>query len=689
VTIDIYAGSKAEGTIVSEAAAPGTGGSWSSGSAGTSLSNGEYTAVAVQPSSLGNPRGSSSPVTFIVDTSSPTVTLSQPPTPSNNTTPTLKGTASDTTTVTIQIYEGTKAEGSEVSTATATGTGGVWTSGNAKPALAIGTHTYTAVATQESPLGNPAGRSLPVTFTVNTLPPTVTLTAPPARSNDTTPSFEGTASDTTSITIRVYAGPKAEGTIVSEAAATGTGGSWTSGTASPALSTGQYTAVATQPSSIGNPPGTSNLATFKVDTNAPTVTLNPLASRINRPTPSFTGTASEKTAVTVQIYAGATPSGKLVSTATGTSTGGSWTSGEATPALPDGQYTAVASQQSAIGNHVGESHSFTFTIDTVPPHITLTEPANGSSTSGESQLVKGSAGTGSHDLPGVTVQLFSGSTIAGGQPPVQSIAVNAGAGAWSATFGGLGAGTYTVRAEQSDDAGNLGVSSASTFVVTSSPAAAAVHSPAPPAASFSWFPSNPRTGEDVSLVSSSTDAASPIITFAWDLAGTSAFATGGPGTSTSFSTPGNHVVQLRVTDANGLSSVGAETIRVSGPPLTLMQPFPIVRITSTGTRAGVKLRLLSVLASVGAHITVQCRGRGCPVRSQSHVAAAGRPHRGFVEFRRFERSLAAGVILEIRVTKAGEVGKYTRFAVRRGKLPVRFDACLAGTANKPVMCPSS
>jgi hypothetical protein len=77
------------------------------------------------------------------------------------------------------------------------------------------------------------------------------------------------------------------------------------------------------------------------------------------------------------------------------------------------------------------------------------------------------------------------------------------------------------------------------------------------------------------------------------------------------------------------------------------------------------------------------------VKVQSHAAKAGRPTSPFVEFRRFDRSLAAGLVLEIRVSKPGVTGKYTRFAVRQGKLPLRTDACLSGMEAKPVGCPSS
>ncbi|TMK25667.1 MAG: hypothetical protein E6G62_04600, partial [Actinobacteria bacterium] len=363
VTIHIYAGGKAEGVPVSNAAASGTGGGWSSGQASPALTSGQYTAVAVQPSSLGNSPGSSSPVTFVVDTSSPTVTLNQPPSPSKDTTPPFSGSASDTTKVVVHIYD---TKSTEVATATANGGGGSWSTEN-EPALASG--SYTAIATQESSLGNPSGASNRVAFTVNTAPPTVTLNSPPLRSNNTAPSFTGTASDTTLVTIKVYAGTNTEAAPLSSASATGTGGSWTSGTVTPVLSNGQYTAVAYQPSSLGNPTGKSLPVTFTVDTNSPTVTLNQPKSPSNVTAPSFTGTATEGTlaepsAVTVRIYAGKTAIGSVLATASAEGAGGSWASKPATPALPRGTYTATATQTSAIGNSPGTSAPVTFIIET-------------------------------------------------------------------------------------------------------------------------------------------------------------------------------------------------------------------------------------------------------------------------------------------------------------------------------------
>jgi large repetitive protein len=684
VAIQIYAGATAKGSVVSTATATATGGSWTSGGASPALSSGEYTATATQESSLKNPAGVSPPVTFKVDTTSPKVTLNPLVSPSKNTVPSFAGTASDTTPVTVKIYEGATTAGPEVSTAKeTTRTGGGWTSGGASPGLSSGKHTYTAIASQASSLGNPAGVSAPVTFTVDTTSPTVTLSQPASPSSNITPSFTGTASDTTSVTVQIYLGAPKK--LVATIAVTPVGGSWTA--TSPALSSGKhtYTAVATQTSSLGNPAGTSSEVTFIVDTLAPTLNLNAPAAWLDSATPSFTGTTNEASNVVVEIYAGAVVKGFAVSTATATGAA-SWTSGGASPALPDGEYTAMAAQTSIFGD-LAHTKPVTFRVDTIPPHVTLTltPPASGST----SQTVNGTAGDPVDNLPSpsVTAQLFSGSTIVEGQAPLQSITVSASGGVWSATFGGLSPGTYTARAKQSDQAGNVGLSPLTTFVVVG--AGSAVAAQASPAASFTWFPAAPHTGEPVSLASSSTDASSPITAFVWDLAGSGTFAAGGQAISTSFSTPGNHVVRLRVTDANGHTSVATETIAVTSAPVTLMQPFPVVRIASTDTASGVSLTMLRVQASAGARITVACKGRGCPVKSQSRVAAAGKLGPAPVDFRRFERSLRAGVILEIRVSKPGEIGKYTRFTVRHGKLPVRVDTCLGPAGVKPMSCPSS
>ena len=231
-----------------------------------------------------------------------------------------------------------------------------------------------------------------------------------------------------------------------------------------------------------------------------------------------------------------------------------------------------------------------------------------------------------------------------------------------------------------------------TFTVTPPPVVrvAAVPQPAPPVASFRWFPAVPQTGEAVSLISSSTDAASPITGIGWALTGNGPFQGGGSVLTTSFSTPGGHVVRLRVTNAAGLSSVATQTINVVGARASLMQPFPVVRIAGLMSAGGLDLRLLKVQQTqAGARITVRCRGRGCPMRSTRRVTRSNRRGVAPVEFRGFERSLRFGVTLEVLISKPGEIGKYTRFTIRRGQLPERVDMCLDPTGVKPLVCPSS
>src|SRR5204863_2919963 len=97
-----------------------------------------------------------------VDGSSPTVTLAPPPARSNDTTPSFAGTASEETEVTIEIFEGTSAQGTIAATASAQGTGGAWTSDDASPALPSGRHTFTAIALRTSGRTNGPGASAAV-----------------------------------------------------------------------------------------------------------------------------------------------------------------------------------------------------------------------------------------------------------------------------------------------------------------------------------------------------------------------------------------------------------------------------------------------------------------------------------------------------------------------------------------------
>jgi len=128
-----------------------------------------------------------------------------------------------------------------------------------------------------------------------------------------------------------------------------------------------------------------------------------------------------------------------------------------------------------------------------------------------------------------------------------------------------------------------------------------------------------------------------------------------------------------------ISPPGTSAAAASGD-LAVLSPFPIVRLRGAVTRTGARIELLAVQAPRGSRVTVRCLGRSCPASSAS--AAAGRGLR----FKRFQRHLRGGVVLEVRVARRGMVGKYVRFTIRKGKSPLRRDMCLRSTSGRPVRC---
>ncbi len=124
------------------------------------------------------------------------------------------------------------------------------------------------------------------------------------------------------------------------------------------------------------------------------------------------------------------------------------------------------------------------------------------------------------------------------------------------------------------------------------------------------------------------------------------------------------------------------TSRPLTQPLPVMSPFPVVRIVGRLTRDGARIQVLSVRAPASSRIFVRCFRRGCRGRS----ATQGRGRRP-VRFRRFERQLPAGTMIEVRVGRSDAIGKYTRFRIRRGRRPARQDLCLDPGASRGTVCP--
>ena len=210
----------------------------------------------------------------------------------------------------------------------------------------------------------------------------------------------------------------------------------------------------------------------------------------------------------------------------------------------------------------------------------------------------------------------------------------------------------------------------------------------PPVAAFTYMPVAPFTGDSIALTSISADPDGPIVGLQWDLNGDSVFGdASGPTAEVSFPAAGTYPIGLVVTDRDGASTVSLANITVRERPPEPISPFPVVSMLAAIGPRGTTVRELVVRAPAGARIRVRCRGRGCPFRS--YVQRAARAAR-IVRIHRLRKALLRpGAMIEIRVTKRGDVGKYTRFEIREGRPPKRTDRCLRPGSKRPVRCPAA
>jgi hypothetical protein len=137
----------------------------------------------------------------------------------------------------------------------------------------------------------------------------------------------------------------------------------------------------------------------------------------------------------------------------------------------------------------------------------------------------------------------------------------------------------------------------------------------------------------------------------------------------------------------GTFSSGTQTSPGTTPPpnteLAFIDPFPVVRISGRFTRKRTTLTRVSVRAPRGARIRVRCLGRGCPYKRKAIAVR-------YLRIRKLQRSYRPGANVEIRVTQASKIGKYTRVRTRRGKAPTRIDRCLMpDDSTEPVRCPKA
>jgi PKD repeat protein len=454
--------------------------------------------------------------------------------------------------------------------------------------------------------------------------------------------------------------------------------------------------------------------------SGPTATaqfLNPGSYRVTLTVSDFFGdTASRTRTVTVGVQAdfSASPSSPLVgetvtfkSRTSGNVSSESWDldgdgNADATGSSAQWTYTAPGRYKATlqVTDASGHTTSASKTIDVVSAN----QPPNASfSVSPSSPSV------------GQPVELRSKSTDRNGDIVQESWDLN-GDGQYgdatgpTATTSFPAPGSYTIGLQVTDATGNV-VATTKTVKVDGAAGAG-----------FSFSPATPVTGEKVTFTAADTTARK----LKWDLDGDGHVGDAkGPVVTWTYKKAGTVTVELEAEDASGSKSTSFQTVQVYAPgtvpvppapppppppppggtstaksdkpaggsgaqqkpahTASLLTPFPVIRIRGRIFRYSAWVDILSVSAQQGATVQVRCRGRGCP----RHVVTVHvRSSRHAQRIHAFERLLRAGTVLEIRVTKAGRIGKYTRFVIRGGAAPARRDLCVGPAAARPIRCPT-
>lgn len=383
----------------------------------------------------------------------------------NDTTPTLSGTAEAGSTVSIRD------NGVEIGTVVA-GVGGTWIFTPTK-GLADGTHTFTVVATDA--IGNQSVISDGYTVTIATTPPaqptldTLLDDAPSGLgnltngqlTNDNTPTLNGTG--TSGNIIHIMDNGTEIGTV------TVLNGKW-SFTPTLPLGDGVHNLRVFASDAAGNTSTTTPAFAITVDATPPTnpvVTsvvddIGPVTGQIapggttndNRPTLSGTGEIGS----TIHIQEGGVDIGTAVVGANGT-----WTFTPGTN-MGEGLHTLVIVATDQAGNTSPGSANVIFTVDTLAPSAPVVLTVSDDVGSKQLPLVSGQSTddttptfTGSAD-PGAVITIYDNGIL------LTQITAD-GAGVWIYTPPALSEGSHGFTFTATDAAGNVGPASGAFTVI--------------------------------------------------------------------------------------------------------------------------------------------------------------------------------------------------------------------------------
>lgn len=338
------------------------------------LANGAHKLTATIKDLAGNV--ASAQITFNVDTTIPTIHVSQPSPGAllSTHTPQVLVDYSDVGGVDLTTLRVAVNGRDATSLFTATTTSATAQLGGAF-ALPDGQNTITA---QIANLVGTAGTTSS-TFLVDTTPPTIAIQAPPVKTNSNAPTVTIVYSDATSgvdpNTLVVTLGGGDISSLIAPGASSATGILQLS----PPLADGTYVLTATVRDRAGNQSAPATLS-FTIDTTPPAATFTaPLNNSFtNNPAPPITvqysdlGVGVDSTTVKVFLQQGTNPAADIT---TDLQIGPQQATGTIAAANPlsDGTYALSATVDDLVGN-VGKT-SATFVLDTVPPTGSIQAPA--------------------------------------------------------------------------------------------------------------------------------------------------------------------------------------------------------------------------------------------------------------------------------------------------------------------------
>jgi hypothetical protein len=557
----------------------------------TGIANGAHQLVATIKDLAGNV--GSAQITFYVDTTIPTIHVSQPaPNALLNThTPQVSIDYTDVSGVdltTLKVFvNGTDA--TSLFTATSAAASAQLTSAFALP---DGPNTIKA---QIANLAGTVGAATS-TFLVDTTPPAIAFQAPPARTKSNTPTVTITYSDATSGVDPNSLIVTLDGADISTLVAPGASSATGVLQLNPPLTDGTHVLTAFVKDRAGNQSLPASLS-FVVDTQPPTASFTaPLDnSFINNPTPTITlqysdgtGTGVDTTSIRVFLQQGTNPATDITAYFhVGPQ--------QATGAIPsaasvsDGTYVLSAVVNDLVGNSA--SARATFVVDTVPPAGTIQAPAANAilntSTVTVTLLYQ-------DDRSGVDTSKLVLTVDGVNQTSVLTLGPTQAIG----TLPALPDGVHTIQVTVFDRSGNSSGVISQTFETDTTPPTIAVSALPPPNAA-GWNNTN------VTVTFICGDATSGVASC--------------PPPQTVATEGANQIIVGTATDNAGNTSTTSVTLNIDKTPPTFNIASPsngatvaVAAVTVTGT-ASDALSGISTVTCNGVAVTLQNGSFSCPL----------------------------------------------------------------------------